>query len=185
MKDNLRIITPAIERAVSLNEARRHLRVEDTDSDDLINLYLNAAEQSLAHVGRAFRPATYALDLYQWGCHHRVVELPMPPLRSIVSVVDGNSVTIDSSNYSVTKTSEGRGILLFASGYSWSPLTSGQVRATITFTAGYDEVPAALRAAILLTIATLFDNRADVAPINIYSVPGVDRLIAPFREQFV
>jgi hypothetical protein len=54
----------ATDRAVSLNEARRHMRVEDTDSDDLIAMYVEAAEQSLAYVGRALKPATYALDLY-------------------------------------------------------------------------------------------------------------------------
>jgi hypothetical protein len=91
---------------------------------------------------------------------------------------------MSSSAYSVTTTSEGRGKIIFPAG--WQNLagtwTWGQVNATIVFTAGYDTVPAALRAAILLTTASLFDNRADVAPINIYSVPGVDRLVTPFLE---
>jgi uncharacterized phiE125 gp8 family phage protein len=186
MRSVLRLVTPPTDRAVSLNEARRHMRVEDTDSDDLIAMYVEAAEQSLAYVGRALKPATYAVDLY--GHVGRCIDLPMPPLRAVTGITapdaTGAMATVDTANYTVTKTSEGRGAVLMAYGWPFPPYSPGYVAATVTFTAGYDVVPSALRAAILLIAGALYDNRAAVAPISLYQMPmGVDALVAPFREQ--
>jgi uncharacterized phiE125 gp8 family phage protein len=188
MRSVLRLVTPPTDRAVSLNEARRHMRVEDTDSDDLIAMYVEAAEQSLAYVGRALKPATYAVDLYGHVGH--CIDLPMPPLLAVTSIIapdaTGAMATVDTANYTVTKTSEGRGAVLMAYGWPFPPYSPGYVAATVTFTAGYDVVPSALRAAILLIAGALYDNRAAVAPISLYQMPmGVDALVAPFREQVI
>jgi uncharacterized phiE125 gp8 family phage protein len=186
MRSVLRLVTPPTDRAVSLNEARRHMRVEDTDSDDLIAMYVEAAEQSLAYVGRALKPATYAVDLYGHVGH--CIDLPMPPLRAVTGITapdaTGAMATVDTANYTVTKTSEGRGAVLMAYGWPFPPYSPGYVAATVTFTAGYDVVPSGLRAAILLIAGALYDNRSAVAPTSLYQMPvGVDALVAPFREQ--
>lgn len=188
MRSVLRLVTPATDRAVTLNEARRHMRVEDTDTDDLIAMYIEAAEQSLAYVGRALKPASYAFDIY--GHVGRCIDLPMPPLRTVSALkapdATGAMATIDPSNYSVMTTSEGRGTILTSRAYNWPfpPYAPGYVAASIEFTAGYDVVPSGLRAAILLIAGALYDNRSAVAPISLYQMPmGVDALVAPFREQ--
>jgi uncharacterized phiE125 gp8 family phage protein len=186
MRSVLRLVTLPTDRAVSLNEARRHMRVEDTDSDDLIAMYVEAAEQSLAYVGRALKPATYVVDLYGHVGH--CIDLPMPPLRAVTGITapdaTGAMATVDTANYTITTTSEGRGAVLMAYGWPFPPYSPGYVAATVTFTAGYDVVPSALRAAILLIAGALYDNRAAVAPISLYQMPmGVDALVAPFREQ--
>lgn len=190
MRSILRLVTPPTDRAVSLSEARRHMRVEDMESDDLIGMYIEAAEQSLAYVGRALKTATYALDIY--GYVNRAIDLPMPPLRAVTAVrtpdATGVMTIVDPANYSVVKTSEGRGSILTATAYTWPflPYTPGYVSASIEFTAGYDVVPSGLRAAILLIAGALYDNRSAVAPISLYQMPmGVDALVAPFREQVV
>jgi uncharacterized phiE125 gp8 family phage protein len=188
MRSILRLVTAPTERSVSLNEARRHMRVEDTDSDDLIAMYLEAAEQSLAYVGRALKPASYALDIYSYPL--RVIDLPMPPLRTVTAVktpdATGVLTAIDTANYSIAQTSEGRGSLVASTAYVWPAIaySPGSVSASIEFTAGYDVVPSALRAAILLIAGALYDNRSAVAPISLYQMPmGVDALVSPFREQ--
>jgi uncharacterized phiE125 gp8 family phage protein len=187
MRSVLRLVTPPTDRAVSLNEARRHLRVEDTDSDDLIAMYVEAAEQSLAYFGRALKPATYAVDLY--GHVFPRIDLPMPPLRSVTGITapdaTGAMATVDTANYTVTKTNEGRGTILTASGFSWPfpPYSPGYVAATVTFTAGYDVVPSALRAAILLIAGTLFENRSGASPVPMTKLPyAIDSLVSPYRE---
>jgi uncharacterized phiE125 gp8 family phage protein len=185
MRSVLRLVTPPTDRAVSLNEARRHMRVEDTDSDDLIAMYVEAAEQSLAYVGRALKPATYAVDLY--GHVSRCIDLPMPPLLDVTGIAapdaTGAMATVDTANYTVTKTSEGRGAVLMAYGWPFPPYSPGYVAATVTFTAGYDVVPSALRAAILLIAGTLFDNRSGGSPIPMTKLPyGIDSLVGPYRE---
>lgn len=187
MRSILRLVTPPTERAVSLNEARRHMRVENTDSDDLIAMYVEAAEQSLAYVGRALKPATYALDIYGHVGHR--IDLPMPPLRAVSSITSpdatGAMAAVDPANYTVTTTSQGRGTILTAVAYRWPfpPYVPGYVAATITFTAGYDVVPSALRAAILLIAGTLFENRSEASPIPMTHLPyGIDSLVGPYRE---
>jgi uncharacterized phiE125 gp8 family phage protein len=185
MRSILRLVTPPTERAVSLNEARRHLRIEDTDQDDLIRAYIEAAEQSLSYVGRAFKPASYALDIYGWAGTH--IELPMPPLRSVTAVkapgTNGTLATVDPSNYTVATTSEGRGVLLTSTAYVWPPYSSGWVSASVEFTAGYDTVPSNLRAAILLVAGTLFENRSGASPVPMTKLPyGIDALVGPLRD---
>lgn len=185
MRTILRLVTPPTERAVGLSEARRHLRVEDLDSDDLIDLYLRAAEDSLAYLGRAFKPASYALDIY--GYAPRYLELPMPPLRSVTAVKaagsDGTLSTVDPANYSVGKTSEGRGRMRLASAYSWPYFAEGYVSASVEFTAGYDTVPSGLRAAILLIAGAMYENRSAASPAVLTKLPfGVDNLVAPFQD---
>jgi uncharacterized phiE125 gp8 family phage protein len=188
MRNVLRLVTPPTDRAVSLNEARRHMRVEDTDSDDLIAMYLEAAEQSLAYVGRALKPASYAFDIYGYVPFR--IDIPMPPLRSVTAVKtpggDGALTAVDPANYLIMKTSEGRGRIEMATAYAWpvSAFSSGWITTSVEFTAGYDVVPSGLRAAILLIAGALYDNRSAVAPISLYQMPmGVDALVAPFREQ--
>lgn len=183
MRSILRLVTPAADRAVSLNEARRHLRLEDTDQDDLIAAYIEAAEQSLAYVGRALKPATYALDIY--GIGRRYIGLPMPPLRAITSVSTvgstGTLALLDPSAYTVITTSGGQTSIDLGS--SPPAFAAGSIWATIVYTAGYDIVPSALRAAILLIVGTLFENRSGASPVPLTKLPyGIDSLVGPFRE---
>jgi len=162
------------------------MRVEDIDSDDLIAMYIEAAEQSLAYVGRALKPASYALDIY--GHPHWRFELPMPPLRSVTAVrtvgADGNLSVYDPANYVVTTSAEGRGTIRLAStSGTWPYYAVNYVTASVEFTAGYDVVPSALRSAILLIAGSLYDNRASVGPLNLYRVPdAVDSLVAPYMD---
>jgi uncharacterized phiE125 gp8 family phage protein len=184
MRSVLRLVTPApaTDRAVSLNEARRHLRIEDTDQDDLIAAYIEAAEQSLSYIGRALKPATYALDIY--GIGRRCINLPMPPLRAISSVstvgTSGTMSVLDPSAYTVITASGGQTLVMLANPPTF---TSGSICATVQYTAGYDVVPSALRAAILLILGMLYENRSGASPVPMTKLPyGIDSLVGPFRE---
>jgi uncharacterized phiE125 gp8 family phage protein len=195
MRSVLRLVTPPADRAVSLNEARRHLRIEDTDQDDLIAAYIEAAEQSLSYIGRALKPATYALDIYGIGSRYidlldiygigsRYINLPMPPLRAISSVSTvgstGTLSVLDPSAYSVMTAAGGQTLVVLA---STPAFTYGSIWATIQYTAGYDVVPSALRAAILLIVGTLYENRSGASPVSMTKLPyGIDSLVGPFRE---
>ena len=189
MRTVLRLVTPPTERAVTVNEARRHLRLDHMDDDDIVVAYLQAAEQSLAYVGRALKPASYALDIY--GYPHPCIEIPMPPLRSVSAVrVVGSSGALavwDPANYVVTTTSEGRGQLRLASiAIQWPYYSSGYITASVEFSAGYNTVPAALRSAILLIAGALYENRSAASPIPMTKLPhGVDGLVSVYREQFM
>lgn len=181
----LRLVTPPADLAVDIDEARRHLRVQDEDSDDaLISAYIEAAQQSLAYLGRAFRPATYALDLCYFGCSW--TRLPMPPLRSVNAILvtdaNGDQTALDESLYTVSTSDEGIGSIRLAYGQSWPSSRGDLGSVSIEFDAGYDDVPAALRAAILLIVGSLYENRSAASPVAMTALPGgVDALVAPYR----
>jgi uncharacterized phiE125 gp8 family phage protein len=185
----LRIITPPTRLAVAVTDAREHLRVETLDEDNLIATYVQAAQASLAlSIGRALVPTAYALDIYT-GCAYGMIVLPMPPLKLVTAVktrgTDGNLAAISSSLYSVSTSSDGRGLVSLSTSYGWTTSWWPQVSASIEFTAGYDTVPASLRAAILLTVGTLYENRSAAASVATYKLPGVEALIAPYIDPVV
>lgn len=186
MRNNLRIVTPPTKLAVSISEARKHMRVEDLDNDDLIYTYVMSAQQSLSmQLGRSLVLTSYALDVYNW---HRDIYLPMPPIRSVSAVkvrgTDGTLATITTSDYTLLLTSEGRGRLTIPGTWGWPYTSYMQAIASVEYTAGYDVVPAPLRAAILLMAGTLYDNRSDVGSAATYKVPGVENLISTYVDQY-
>lgn len=183
MKNILRAITPPTGFAVSVSDARRHLRLEQLDDDAAIAVYIEAAQASLAYLNRAILPASYAYDLY---CTTPIVEIPMPPLRQVTAVRLPDNSLIASTNYRVTTTSQGRGIIQPVTGYSWPTPLSGSLVASIEFDAGYVKTPSAIRSAILLIVGALFENRSAASPVSLTELPfGVDRLVSVYQEQFV
>jgi uncharacterized phiE125 gp8 family phage protein len=183
----LRIVTPPSVQAVTLTQTKAHIRVEDTDSDALISAYIDAATQSLAYLGQAILPVTYALDLDYLPDR---IELPKPPLVEVTSIAiidpTGTPGTVDPSLYKVNISSEGFGEVALAYGQSWPQIRGDLGSATITFEAGYATVPNAIQIAIMMIVGQLFDNRADIGPAMQYAIPrGIDMMLQPYRVRTV
>ncbi|RJG06253.1 hypothetical protein D3870_09730 [Noviherbaspirillum cavernae] len=193
MTMNLRLIAPATEDPISLNEARLHVRLivdpADTSAhpdDSLIKSLIAAAGQRAEHLtGRALMTQTWELALDRFA---PVIELDKSPVQSIGSVkyLDGNGAlqTLDPSAYVLDDFSE-PGRLLPATGRSW-PATLGQINAVrIQFTAGYEnaaEVPQAIRQWMLLLIGTLYENRESViVGASIQELPHIDGLLDRYK----
>lgn len=163
--NNLRLHTPANAPAVSLEEARLHLRVDQTDEDTLIEALVGAATAEAEHIMmRAVMPQKWQLSLSAFpgsvnfeqlgpysapsGVVMRGVEgFPgaIPLTRPTVSAVDsvtytdqeGDLVTLDSSAYSLAKASDYQAMLLPAYGTLW-PVARLQPEAVqVVFTCGY------------------------------------------------
>lgn len=180
------ITAPAVE-PITLGEARAHLRITATDEDWLIQAYIIAARRRAEDItNRRFITQTldWHLDFFPgWG-----LELPFGKLQSITSVkyVDtaGVQQTLDSSKYLVDAKSD-PGRLTPAYGEVW-PSTREQMNAvTIRFVCGYglaDAVPWEIRAAMLLMIGHLYNNREDVTDFQSFMLPnGAEALLAPYR----
>jgi uncharacterized phiE125 gp8 family phage protein len=184
--------------AVSLAQAKGHLRIDHDDEDPLIGLYVEAAIAVLdgadGSLGRALATQRWALDLDGFPVCGPI-EIPLSPLQSIeaVTYVDtaGNTQTLDPSDY-IVHVGE-LAMLELVPGGTW-PSTSRQLRSvTIAFTAGYGEaneqagaaaVPKPLQAAVLLMLGDLYENRETVLEGVVSSVPmstTVDRLISRYR----
>ncbi|MEN6333781.1 MAG: head-tail connector protein, partial [Phycisphaerales bacterium] len=78
------ITTAPAHEPVSLEQAKRHLRVDDGDSDTLIRSYLQSARSWCEeYAGRAFLWQTFTgrLDVFPV-----LMQMPRPPLLSISSI---------------------------------------------------------------------------------------------------
>lgn len=181
------LITPSTELPVSLEEAKAHLRVEHDEEDSLIEGLIRAATDHLSgwsgRTGRALLPQTWEQDFDRF---HQL-RLRIGPVREVQSVTyydsEGDQQTLDASVYALRQDAQGA-YLDLAAGQSW-PATDGRVSGIrITYEAGYDETPAAIRQAMLLLIGHWYEHRQAVASgVTVAELPlAVDALLTPYRR---
>lgn len=190
----LKIITPPTSYPVSLAEAKAHLRFPDTDEDALIEIYRKAATEDAENfTGRAFIDQVwdYYIDAFPTT---GAIKIPKPPLIELIGVFNLDSAAAEqefaASGYVLDSASE-LARLTLAYGGTWpTPLTvANAVR--IRFRAGYLDdnspqvanVPFAIKAAILLTIGTLFANRETLVTGTIATLLpwSAQQLLRPYR----
>lgn len=191
------VITPPGE-VVSLNDAKKHLRVEHEDDDAYITGLVAAAIAWIGGpegwLGRALGVQTLEMitDRFADGCR-TWIDIPYPPLIDVVSVKyinsDGVETTLDVDAYEVVL-----GQLRPAWNTSWpsTRLQSDAVR--IRFRAGgkyndddppvlVDDLPKPARIAILMLVGQWYFNRKPIvvgAPVE--QLPfAVEALLSPLR----
>jgi len=165
------LVTPPVAEPVTLSEAKLHLRVDGSAEDALIALYVQAARQALEEaLWRSLMTQTWQLALDEWPETDNWIELPRPPVQSVSGVTYRDNLavthTLPSSNYHVDTYAEpGRIVLAYGRGWPTTALdTNRPIR--ITYVAGYASaanVPALVRAALLLQVADYYANREAVA----------------------
>lgn len=176
------LVTAPAALAVSLTEAKAHLRVTDSAEDSLIGIYLASAIQRLdgwtGVLGRCLVSQTWRQDLAEF---RDVMALPFPSVSDAsISYYDGDNVlrVLDDANFTIVNTVAGAQIEI-AEGGTFPATYSRPDAVQITLTCGYGsaaDVPPALKSAILLHVALQFTQRADGA------FPASYRdMIAPYR----
>lgn len=191
-----RVIGAEIE-PITLEEARNHLRLDaDSDSDGhpddslIENVYLPAARQ-------------FCEDFLGWSIAYKTIELALDkfpddfellyPANSIVSVKyidsDGDEQTLDPDGYTLDGYSN-PSWLIINNGYSWPSVSAVPNAVKVIYTTGYgvdsdaDQVPFAIKAAILLQLGHLYENREDATDKPITSIAnGVESLLRPLRTR--
>lgn len=195
---NVRDVTQPAAEPITLEEARLHLKLDAEGSpashpdDALIETLITAARQ---HVERY----TY-LAVAERQVEARVtafdddgVDIPVSPVQSIVSVkyVDSSGVeqTVDPGDYELGGSLDGP-VLLLKYGSSWPTDVYDRIDAVrITVEAGFttgspndNPLPGPVRAAMLLVLTHLYENRAAVQSRQTFHVPlGVESLLWPYR----
>ena len=168
---------------VTLDEAKLHLRVDGTDEDALIQGLISAARESCEDRIEGAIPVTgwkLTLDAFP-----DAIRLPRAPIASVESVkyldADGVQQTLSALDYLVDTVST-PGYIVPAYGKAW-PETREQINAVeVEYTAGSATTPAALKAAILLMVGSLYAFREDDSVGQVSKIPtGVDALLDPFR----
>ncbi|RYC10069.1 head-tail connector protein [Ciceribacter ferrooxidans] len=118
------------------------------------------------------------------------LSIPLAPVTGITSVTwrdsAGQVSTIDPAEYSLRTLSGGWSVCRFRDAYAL-PSDLDEVGAvSITFTAGYETVPAPIVQAILLTVGAWYENREEtVIGVSAASLPeavAVDRLVGAYKR---
>lgn len=184
----LRLITPAAAEPVTVGEARAHVKMISTVHDATLTANITAARGMLdgSHgmLGRALMPQTWELVLDAFPCG--AVRIPLPPLQAVTFVryldTAGVEQTLPTTDYAVDTVSEPGWIAAGPNG--WPQTFDGINAVTIRFVAGYADaaaVPATIKAAILLLVGDLFENREGGSVGERYAQnPTVDRLLFPY-----
>ena len=183
----LDIQTEPTDQGVTLAEAKLHLRVDFADDDALIENLIVAVRQQIEETlcWRALTPRTYLATFDAWNGSE--VLLPMPPALAVatVAVVDESDypfdvVTIDPISYVLDK-SLGR-LRFYGDGVDGGGAAG---RLQVTYTAGYDVAPGWAKAAILLQVGNLYENREAVvvgAGVSAIQIPqALEALTLPWR----
>lgn len=181
-----RTVAPAFE-PVTLTEVKAHLRVDGSDEDTILGIYISSArEWGERFCRRVFCTSTWALTLHEWP--EEAIEIPNPPLASVTTItyVDGAGAvqTWSSSEYTV-RTAVTPGLVIPKYGYSWPSHRSSKDAIVVTYVAGQAQadIPTPIKVGLLQLIAHWFENREEFVVGRIVSeVPGtVQRLLWAYR----
>lgn len=129
---------------LTLDEAKRHLRLYSSDLDDEVTSLIRAArdycERFAARTLRA--STTRTIKLEQWWCDQ--LELPFPPLLGITSIAyydtNNSSQTLASSNYYAETSTDGGGCVEWTYNATIPSVYSREDAITVTYTAGYADL---------------------------------------------
>jgi len=169
------LVTPPVVEPLSVDEVRDHLRLTSTTEDGLLRWWIKAARQHVEEqTGRQLITATW--DYWLNGTPDGDIELPHPPLQSVVSITYGEvgtspEATVDANSYQVIAPQGDtcpRGRVSLLTGQSWPSVSvTAPNSLRIRYVAGYgstrQSVPELLRVALLLLVGHFHQHRSEVS----------------------
>lgn len=182
------VITPP--DPLDLDEVKAHLRVEGDDEDRLIQAYVAAATAHIdgpdGWLGRAI-----GIQILEARCDILTcgdcIRLPFSPVIELVSVsfLDATGVEqmADLDEFELM----GRDLVASGDGWAWQGGSTRREAIRIRYRAGYETVPAPIKAAVLLMVGDLYNNRetavagSSASAVAVPMSTTVTNLLAPFR----
>lgn len=181
------VVTPPAP-VVTWADADQHLKLSgDTGQQAEVEAMIAAATATLdgpdGWLGRSLGRQTIEVRFDAWEVCHRLV-LPFRPVIEVSSLtyLDANRAeqTVDAGDFELADPE----ILFFSSSLPWEGGLWGREAVRVTYDAGYDKIPAPIRAAILLMVGDLYRFRETAMMVTGMAVPmstTVERLLATYR----
>lgn len=184
-----RISAPA-ELAVSVDDCKADLRIDDTSEDSLIQSYIVAATRLCSEiVGKKLIDETWK---YSTDSAFSELVLPFTPVSAVTEIqyFDENNVsqTLDINDFQLYNY-DSEAVLEPVSGYSWPAFYNDRRDPlNITFTTGFgasgSDIPETITRAIRLTVAHWFEHRTAVTegtsqseiPYGVHTLLAVERV---------
>lgn len=178
------LVTGPVVEPLSLEEMRLHLRLDDTQEDDLVGSLIKAARLMLESATRLkFVSQSWRLSIAEVPAG-RSIRVPLAPVLLVeaVRVFDaaGVETLVDAAHYRLRRGSE-PALVTLGSGF---PAAPGGVE--VDLVAGFGpsaiDVPEPLRHAVRMLVAYWFENRGDEAHQRAQLPADVALMIAPYRS---
>jgi uncharacterized phiE125 gp8 family phage protein len=179
---------PAVE-PVALADARKWLKLETSDDDDVVGALITAARLMVeAQIRRMLITQTWRLIYDRWP-NGRLIKIPLAPFQSLVAMrvydANGTAQAVSSSLYHVDATPDAARIIFGA-----PPPPPGQPAAAIEidillgYGASPESVPEPLRQAIRMLVTDWYENRGDAGADDLANAlpSSVRALVAPFQR---
>jgi len=184
------LVTPPSETAISLEDAKLHLREQSSDYDVLIEAYIEAATDLIQQqTARCLITQVWRVTFDAFDDPFR---LPWAPVQAVSNITyfdaDNASQTLATSVYGTYADHQGFYLGLLNS-QSWPAVYTRNDAISVTFVAGYGEpqdVPGALKAALMVLVGDMYANAESYTiGVSASSVPSsatADRLLSPYRR---
>lgn len=180
----LRVVTPPATEAVSVADLKAHARVTSTAEDAILPRFIRAAREDAEHLTqRSIGTQTLELRIDSFPGAGESIELPRPPVTSVISVVYrdtlGASQTLSPAGYALRDTEAGALLVPATPGAKWPDVDYFGGAVVITYVAGYTSatIPAGTASFILLEAATLYEARESAGEKPVAEHPFVPRLL--------
>lgn len=195
MWDRLELVTGPSQEPVTLAEAKAQCRIDTDDYDTILNRLISVARSKIEGrdgIGVFLMAQTWKLSLDKMPTE---IWIPCGPVLSIDSItyVDegGDSQTLAASGYQWRKELFGARIKPPYSG-TFPTVRQQYDSVQVQFTAGFpgtedsppttDNIPAALKHAVLMLVEHYFDHRDTIVPEAMKDLPyGVDSILEQYR----
>lgn len=172
----IRITAPTVS-PISLEEVRAHLRIDHTDEDPTLQLYIDAATGYLEGpngiLDRALATQSWA-QAYPQFTDPIVLPLGLQPVQSVTQIgyydPAGAAQLLDAGLYQLIPNAAG-GPVIERLGNAWPATAVRDDAVTVEFVAGEGSVAAPIRQAMLLLVGHWYAQRETAAAGNTLEVP--------------
>lgn len=179
----LKLITAAVGLAISVAEAKSHMKVDESSEDALIQVYIKAATEAAEQfTGRAIMQQTWELTA---DAFPSVLWLTRIPVASVASLkyIDGTGAqqTLSDTLYQLDNYDDFTSACVTpAYGASWPDTRVAPNAVMVRYVAGYAnaaDVPSSIKDWIYLQVGAMYANRELEGTVQTYALGYADRLL--------